>query len=180
MATSAITVPLISSPVQGQFPKQAARNYPHLSSLKLADDCHGDAEVDMLIGADQYWNFVTGGVVRGETGPTAIHTKISWVSSGPINDKALQPTVSTNLNNTHVLKCEVTSHTNCQTLNTKLEKFWDLESIGIVPNENLVYDKFEQRIAFDGKKYEVNLPWGSPIQFCTTTTKSVTDVSNHC
>ena len=156
---SAITVPLISSPVQGQFPKQAARNYPHLSSLKLADDCHGDAEVDMLIGADRYWNFVTGGVVRGEIGPTAIHTKIGWVLSGPINDKALQPTVSTNLNTTHVLKCEVTNHTNCQTLNTKLEKFWDLESIGIVPNENSVYDTFEQRITFDGKKYEVNLPW---------------------
>jgi hypothetical protein len=73
---SAISVPLISAPVQGRFAKHAVKNYPHLSNLPLADDCEGDAPIDILVGADQYWKLVTGGVARGESGPTAILTKL--------------------------------------------------------------------------------------------------------
>lgn len=61
---SAICVPVISSPVQGQCPKQAMRNYPHFAGLTLAGDCE-EAQVDILVGADQYWNLVTGGIIRG-------------------------------------------------------------------------------------------------------------------
>ena len=43
MTLSAISVPLISSPVQGQFPKETAQKYPPLSELDLEDDCNGDA-----------------------------------------------------------------------------------------------------------------------------------------
>ena len=31
--------------------------------------------------------------------------------------------------------------------------------LGIKPNESSVYDTFNQRISFDGQKYEVSLPW---------------------
>ena len=37
--------------------------------------------------------------------------------------------------------------------------FWDLESLGIQPNEATVYDEFESSIQFSGKRYEVSLPW---------------------
>ena len=51
---------VISFPVQSQSPRQAVSNYPHLAGLTLADDCEGEADIDILVGADQYWNFVTG------------------------------------------------------------------------------------------------------------------------
>ena len=50
----------VSSPVQGQCPRQAVSNYTNLAGLTLADDCEGEADIDILVGADQYWNFVTG------------------------------------------------------------------------------------------------------------------------
>lgn len=76
---SAICVSVISSPVRGQCPRRAARVYPHFSGLTSADDCEEEAQVDILVGADQYWNLVTDRVVQGESGPTAIDTKLSWV-----------------------------------------------------------------------------------------------------
>ena len=51
--------------------------------LKLADDLESETQIDILVGAEQYWNFATGGVIRGESGPATIHTKLGWVLSGP-------------------------------------------------------------------------------------------------
>ena len=44
-------------------------------------------------------------------------------------------------------------------LEGSLKRFWDLESLGIVQEEDSPYDKFVQRITFDGHRYEVCLPW---------------------
>ena len=46
-----------------------------------------------------------------------------------------------------------------QELDKKLKTFWDLESLGIQPNEATVYDEFENTIQFNGERYEVSLPW---------------------
>ena len=46
-----------------------------------------------------------------------------------------------------------------QELDKKLKRFWDLESLGIQPNEATVYDEFENSIQFNGERYEVSLPW---------------------
>ena len=61
-----------------------------------------------------------------------------------------------------MLKCQVSNHPDPDLLESKLERFWRLESLGIVPNESSVYDDFQQRIRFDGQRYEVNLPWKEP------------------
>ena len=57
----------------------------HLLGLELADsaDVSDVLEFDMLIGSDTYWDLVTGKIIRGRSGPTAIHTKVGWVLSGP-------------------------------------------------------------------------------------------------
>ena len=158
---SAICVPVISSPVQGQCPRQAMSSYSHLASLTLPDDCEGEADIDILVGADQYWNFVTGRLIQGDSGPTAILTKLGWVLSGPVHYQAPSSTTG-NLTSTHVLKCQVSNHPDPDLLGSKHERFWRLESLGIVPNESSVYDDLQQRIHFDGQRYEVNLPWKEP------------------
>ena len=104
---SGICVPVISSPIQGQCPRQAGRNYPHLTGLTLADDCEGEADIVILVGADQYWNLVTGGLIRGDSGPTAMHTKLGWDFSGPVNYQVPSSSATVNLTSTtstHVLK----------------------------------------------------------------------------
>ena len=51
----------------------------HLSDLHLA-------EVDILIGSDQYWRLVTREVRRGDGGLMATHRRLGWVLSGPVED----------------------------------------------------------------------------------------------
>ncbi|XP_015780536.1 PREDICTED: uncharacterized protein LOC107358452 [Acropora digitifera] len=148
---SAICVPVISSQAQGQCPRQAMSSYSHLAGLTLADDCEVEANIDTLVGADQYWNFVTGRLIRGDSGPTAILTKLGWVLSGPVHYQVPSST-TVNLTSTHVLKCQVSNHPDPDMLESELERFWKLQSLGIVLNESKVYDDFQQRIRFDGQR----------------------------
>ena len=95
---NAYAVPIICSPLQNQAVSFAASTYQHLSGLLLADSISADenesnVEVDVLIGADYYWHFLTGAIKRGESGPTALQTKVGWVLSGPVNNFSL-PLVS--------------------------------------------------------------------------------------
>ena len=55
----AINFPTICSPVNAEV---RAENYKHLKGLELADfdsNSNGDKTIDILIGADSYWEFVT-------------------------------------------------------------------------------------------------------------------------
>ena len=41
-------------------------------------------EISLLIGADQYWNFIGDHIVRGD-GPTAMQSKLGYLISGPLS-----------------------------------------------------------------------------------------------
>ena len=98
----------------------------------------------------------TGRVIRGDSRPTAIHTKVGWILSGPTNH--LEVAVNLTLASTHTLKIDAYPSTE-PALEDCLRRFWDLESLGIAKEETSVYEKFVQRIKFDGQRYEVCLPW---------------------
>ena len=51
--------------------------YPYLKQLNLAFDSFNDVplEIDILLGSDQYWNIMTGEVIRVQNGPTALDTQ---------------------------------------------------------------------------------------------------------
>ena len=88
--------------------------------------------MDILIGSDQSWQIVTGEVKRGESGPTALCTKLGWVLSGPIESSTCDCDPSVNLvSNTHVLRCATEPS---QPLNNDLtggfKRFLDQESLG--------------------------------------------------
>ena len=108
MQLSKFAVPLICDPLQSQSIVHANVNHAHLRGLKLADysTCTGedDIMVDKLVEPDQYWQLVSGKVLRGEDGPTAIQTKLGWVLSGPTNGAVQNDQQQNNLVPTHVLK----------------------------------------------------------------------------
>lgn len=161
---SAFAVPMICEPLQHQLISQAQRSYDHLHNLILADSSVGleNSEVDILIGCDQYWDLVTGEVRRGENGPTAIHTRLGWVVSGPVERALIPPSFNpaTNLATTHVLRCAASpSQIQSQGIDKELRNFWDLESLGILREERSVHDEFTSTITFKDGRYEVNLPW---------------------
>ena len=52
----------------------------------MADECDEPRkEVDVLIGSNFYWSFVTGDVVKSSEGPVAVDSKLGWFLSRPID-----------------------------------------------------------------------------------------------
>ena len=155
---SFLSVPLICNPISNQPVTFVCNNCRRFASLELADPCRGDENlgVDILIGADQYYQLVTGEVIYQQNGPAAIHTKLGWVLSGPVSGVS-QDDTSVNLVTTHALL--VDTYQPQESLDHRLKQFWDLESMGIQPDECSIYDSFEKGILYNGKRYQVSLPW---------------------
>ena len=41
--------------------------------------------IDILLGADYYYEVVTGEIIKGDTDPTAVASKFGWLLTGPVN-----------------------------------------------------------------------------------------------
>ena len=104
---SLFTVPMICEPLSRQPIIWAVERFPYLQEIDLPDLCDSrDAlEMSIFIGVDQYWKVVTGGIRRGNTGPTAMKTKLGWVLSGPVPGLTHDPSVAY-LSCSHVLKVD--------------------------------------------------------------------------
>ena len=130
------TVPLICEPLSCQPIAYTKEKYKHLADLNLADFSRvGDElQIDVLIGSDHYWQLVTGQVIHGQSGPTAIDTHLGWVLSGPVCSDA-------NLRDLHYPAHSMLVHTSdASSMDNVLKNFWELESLGILPAESSVYD----------------------------------------
>ena len=153
---SLFVVPMICEPLASHPTSACIGSYQHPANLNMADICNGmsSLEVDILIGSDHYWSIVTGDVCRGSSGPTAVHTKLGWVLSGPT---ALGPKEqsSVNVSITHVLHVGADP----EPLNAILQSFWELESLGIHVPEETVHDRFMDSVTFKDGRYQVSLPW---------------------
>ena len=154
-----IVVPSVCPPVQNQHPVTAAAAHDALSQISLADNSDGSAHIDMLLGADIYWQVVTGEIIRTHNGPTAIATRIGWVLSGPSELCASAMTASNLVSVNHVNEEPLTKIDSQDKLLLLLCKFWQLESIGITPQEPDTLQMFRQTIQYDGHRYTARLPW---------------------
>ena len=148
------TVPLICEPLSCQPIAYTKEKYHHLSDLDLADFSRvgEELQVDALIGADHYWQLVTGEIIHGKSGPTAINTHLGWVLSGPVCSEANVH----NLNSYHSL---LVQSSDTSSLDSVLKSFWELESLGIQSVEPSVHDVFKDSVMFRDGRYEVTLPW---------------------
>ena len=98
-----LCVPKICPNIKGQSVKQELKKRDFIKALKLADTSMSpECSIDMLIGLDIYWDFVTGEAkhCQGEN-LVAVNSIFGWLISGPIeqeNDKTVTLTA------THMLK----------------------------------------------------------------------------
>lgn len=153
---SALSFPTICSALSSRV---NISHYPHLHGLHLADCSNPQDSIDVLIGSDHYWDFVTTEIVRGEFGPTAINSKFGWLLSGPTECVTSSETTVTNL---------IISGTSDSLFDQAqdpligtLKKFWETESIGIKGESEIISssDSFNENVRFNGQRYEVQLPW---------------------
>ena len=105
---------------------------------------------------------MTGKVIQAEGGPTAIHTHLGWVLSGPVCGTTDQARVLRSPTD-HTMHISIIQLHNTQPdLNKTFQAFWELESLGIKLEEPSVYEEFKETISFKDSHYEVRLLWKSP------------------
>ena len=96
------------------------------------DQEESDDSIDVLVGADHYWDLVTDDIVRGEDGPTAINSKLGWLLSGPAESSSSSAESTTSnlilAQNDLIFSIPLT---NDNELVDSLRRFWETESIGI-------------------------------------------------
>ena len=107
--------------------------------------------VDILIGADYYWDFVSSNIKRGNSDPIAVETILGWVLSGTYEFKN-NISATVNLSSTHALKISVQeSNINYHSC---FQKFWQTES-----SETKTKNTYSKYVYFNDHKYETPLPW---------------------
>ena len=102
--------------------------------------------IDILIGADYYWSFMTGKARQSSLGPTVVESILEWVLSGKYETN-VRPT-SRNFVNFHVLKFATELSLNTK-LELKLKQFWEYEGFNTNTNKN--------SSDFNLKKFKPNL-----------------------
>ena len=96
---SGFSVPVVCGSVNGQKVKFVKSNYPFLKNLKLADEGLDKENIDLLIGADFYWDIVGGSVKRGNgVAAVALGSKLGWYLNGPVT-KHNQSSLTTHVEN---------------------------------------------------------------------------------
>ena len=143
-----------------------------LSQLELADHLllsDPNLNVAILIGSDLYWSFITPHVFKTNAGPMAVSSKLGILLSGPLNN--CHTATYLNLSNVHhmnfishiSLTDNFSSNEENVDLSFKLQQFYDLESIGILPQESeaTVLSEFQESIVYSPEqfRYTVKLPW---------------------
>ena len=137
--------------------------FPHLDGLELADNFndHDHSSIDVLIGADFYWDVITGETVRGENGPTAVSSRVGWILSGPVHDSIRSNTFNSNLVISGDSEMPFSSAGEDELVDS-LKQFWETESIGIHEPELQKEDEkqeFMTEVTHNGERYDVGLPW---------------------
>ncbi|KRX53725.1 hypothetical protein T09_8680, partial [Trichinella sp. T9] len=108
--------------------------------------------IDVLIGVDHYYDFVTGRMKRNATGSIALETLLGWIICGKPHSGPSEEA--------RVLLTKVEEPTDAA-----LRKFWEIEAMGITPEDNVasedtrMMERFEKSLSFNGERYQVGLLW---------------------
>ena len=149
-------MPTICSPLSERFIELAKNQYTHLNNIQLGD-CNvnnSDSQIDVLIGAEDYWDIMTEKVNHRSKGPVAIKTILGWVLNGTFQWQSSSQT-SVNLCDSHVLKISAIEQKSI--CNDKFTRFWEIENSN--KKENFSMSEFIQKVEFNGQKYETPLSW---------------------
>ena len=141
-----------------------------LRDIQLADPfllSESELPVSMLIGCDKYWDFILPDMFKTKSGPMAVQSKLGYLLSGPVNftvSPAYFNILTSSVNFiSHLSLSDNFTARNEHELDFKLDQFFNLESLGILPEsqEATIIEEFENSIEYfpEKKRYRVRLPW---------------------
>lgn len=135
-----LTAPMICEPLTSQLVTLCQDAFKHIVDLTLADPVndHSQLDVDILIGSDQYWELATSKTRRGaEDQSPLMHCLAGYYLDKPPPKGTTQHSNVT-MCTTHVLKTAAApAHGEQRNLDNLLQRFWDLESLGITREDPL-------------------------------------------
>ena len=145
-----ITCPLLKVPL---------KRYQSLSHLPLAEplcDSPQPMQIDVLLGADQYYQFVGTERIEYPDGLILVDSTLGFLVAGKVG-----------MNDDTTLLCSdaCTLMANDAPLSHQLERFWDLQSIGIPEHETdqsddiVAHEDFTKNIESIDGRYHVSWPW---------------------
>ena len=155
---NALSIPVICAPVSRTYVQLAKEQNEFLKTLKLADNGSGSSNVDMLIGADMYWDVVTGNLKRNpNTGFVAISSSLGWLMNGPVIEPS-EANKKTNIAVAHVLSIQSEQSEN-ERLAEEISAFWRLDLLGVADVEEKDEDCEKMiNIRYENWRYKVDLP----------------------
>ncbi|XP_064475439.1 uncharacterized protein LOC135389306 [Ornithodoros turicata] len=134
-----------------------------MQQYKLAiTDCRDGAlrqQIEILIGANNYWEFVTGRTLPVHQGVQAVETTLGLTLQGPCSLPNAVRTASCHT----VAVLYVSQHR--EAVNDMMERIWNLDSIGIrcdktdEAQHHFVLDNFKTSIQLKNDRYSVAFPW---------------------
>lgn len=156
---SASTTPVICSPVINN--RLNRDQISSLSEFQLADrDILREQElvVDILIGADFYWDIITGNIRECGVGPLLLESRLGWVLSGKTYSFHKHKQVHMHL----ISQRSLPEHVTNLALSKQVQELWDTENIGIKLDEkdySSLLDDFEEDLTFlpEEKRFQVKL-----------------------
>ena len=145
------------SPIRNDYVYDIS-SLPEFKNLQVADKglvCEKSLPIDILIGADNFWNLVKNKTIRSSRGLVRTDSKLGFIFSGPLDAETICSSVQASFTlSAHVLNCQT-----CD-IDSTLKKFWKIEETGITKNPNeTVLHEFESKIKFEENRYEVELPF---------------------
>ena len=139
MLIQAFCLPMLSLPIsspsitflKGQFERFHGKEFVDKDSEK---------DIDLLIGSDLYWSFVTGNIVgSGKSGDlVAVETKFGWILSGCVGVGCKTHSVSFVSSETS----EVRIGGENDELESRLKRLWELQSLWINKYEQHFYEEY--------------------------------------
>lgn len=125
------------------------------NDIKLADPTFNiPADIDILLGADMFWELLNDNKIKLKNGPILQDTKVGWIISGPIY----------NMRYTN-------SQVQCNTvsiIDSQLKKFWELEEItnrsNVISSEDEICEKIftDTTVRDEHGRFHVRMPLRKP------------------
>lgn len=132
----------------------------------LADDGSRNDEIDILLGNDYYFSFITNEKIQLDTNLFLVNSDFGWIWSGQcsVDTKDKDPLSVLTYFQSNKETDNIFYEPDLPLRNDNLQKLWDLESIGIVDSpkssrEEEALKKFNQTTLYDDNRYHVKWPW---------------------
>ena len=140
--------------------------YPHLDGLVRAEQSLLDnsvTDIDILIGADYYFEIILGEIRRGDNGPVAVQSEFGWLISGDAQARCTESNGTiTNLmleRPERTYSADLLIDEEGDELTNAVRKFRNTESIGIIETDQLTDHEFLTEVQFnESRRYQVSLP----------------------